>query len=67
MRALQLSAIWAFVRIGSNQSVMCSAVIAPGLGDFILLDGHVSTSNSFLAPEARVIGGGADIFVNAVG
>jgi len=46
---------------------MCSAIIAPGLGDFILLDGHVSTSNSLLAPVARVIGVGADIFVNAIG
>ncbi|MGY9012181.1 MAG: hypothetical protein ACKVLN_08310 [Rhodobacterales bacterium] len=46
---------------------MCSAIVAPGLGDFILLDGHVSTSNSFLAPEARVISVVADIFVNAVG
>ncbi|KPD11449.1 hypothetical protein AN476_15585 [Phaeobacter sp. 11ANDIMAR09] len=43
MGTLQLTAVRAFVRVCSNQSVVRAAVVTARLGYFILLDGHVST------------------------
>src|SRR6056297_19248 len=44
MRALQLAAIGAFVRVARNQRVMRAAVVAARFRYFVLLDGHVTTS-----------------------
>ncbi len=40
MRALQLTTVGAFVTRISAQRVMCAAIVAARLGNFILLDSH---------------------------
>lgn len=42
--ALQLTAIWAFVRVRTVKRVVGPTVVPAGFGDFILWDSHVSTS-----------------------
>jgi hypothetical protein len=44
MRALELTAIVAFVRICRVQGIVSAALVAARLGNLVLLDGHVSTS-----------------------
>ena len=44
MRALELTAIVAFVRVRGRERVMRPAIVAPRFRNLVLLDGHVSTS-----------------------
>ncbi len=43
MRALQLTAVVAFVGVCRDKGVVGAPVVAAGFGYFILLDSHVST------------------------
>ncbi|VCU59038.1 hypothetical protein EPIB1_1936 [Tritonibacter mobilis] len=43
MRTTQFTAVGAFVRVCSNQSIVRAAVVAARFGYFVLLDSHVST------------------------
>lgn len=43
MRTLQLATAGAFVGVRRNESIMRTAVVAPGFRNFVLLDSHVTT------------------------
>ena len=41
--AAKFATVFAFLRVRSDQRIMCAAVVAARFGDFILLDSHVAT------------------------
>ncbi len=44
VRTLQLAAVAAFIRVCGDKEIMSATLIAAGFGDFVLRDGHVTTS-----------------------